>query len=112
MSAASQGRFEPIQDAHPADIIPPPMVWPPPAAQLTGSVVELSLCFPFLRRNGRTFDSASSREWRHRNREPSLRLTRPYTDPFGHARERASFGPGKAYDWVDRACDGYCVLGG
>jgi N-acetyltransferase len=46
MSAVSQGRFEPIHDARPTDIIPPPIVWPPPAAQLTGSVVELSPCIP------------------------------------------------------------------
>jgi RimJ/RimL family protein N-acetyltransferase len=46
MTTSSTGRFEAIPDARPNDSAPPPMVWPPTAAQLTGHVVELSPCHP------------------------------------------------------------------
>ncbi len=46
MTTRAIGRFQAIHDARPDDIAPPLMVWPPPSAQLTGQVVELTPCVP------------------------------------------------------------------
>ena len=46
MTTRAIGRFQAIHDARPSDIAAPPMIWPPPTAQLTGHIVELTPCVP------------------------------------------------------------------